>query len=84
MLEQLHIFFLYCPLFCNQRCTLLNTVNDTNSSFTTNTNGSILTHLLPFGKVSLEISANTLTLYATMNLCHIRRRDLKKLFFSIL
>ena len=35
-------FFLYCPLFTNQRRTLLSTVNDIDSSLT-NTNDSILT-----------------------------------------
>ena len=37
----------------------LNTVNDVDS-FLTNTNDSILTHILLFGKASLNISANTL------------------------
>ena len=59
-------FFLYCPLFTNQRRTLLSTVNDIDSSLT-NTNDSILTHILLFGKVSLDTSANTLLLNATMN-----------------
>ena len=36
-------FFLCCPLFSNQRCTLLSTVNDIDNSLT-NTNDSILTH----------------------------------------
>ena len=34
-------FRLYCPLFSNQRCTLLSTVNDTDSSLT-NTNDTII------------------------------------------
>ena len=59
-------FFLYCPLFTNQRRTLLSMVNDIDSSLT-NTNDSILTHILLFGKASLDISANTLILNATMN-----------------
>ena len=59
-------FFLYCPLFTNQRRTLLSTVNDIDSSLT-NTNDSILTHILLFGKASLDTSANTLLLNATMN-----------------
>ena len=59
-------FFLYCPLFTNQRRTLLSTVNDIDSSLT-NTNDSILTHILLFGKASLDISTNTLILNATMN-----------------
>ena len=59
-------FFLYCPLFINQRCTLLSTVNDIDCSLT-NTNDSILTHILLFGKASLDTSANNLLLDATMN-----------------
>ena len=66
MLKQIRIFFLYCPLLTNQRCTLLSAVNDIDSSLT-NTNDSILTHIFLFGKASLDISANTLTLNATMN-----------------
>ena len=50
---------LYCSLFRNHRCTLLGTVNDIDSSLT-NTNNSILTHILLFGKISLDISANPL------------------------
>ena len=60
-------FFLYCHLFSDQRCPPpLNTVNDIDSSLT-NTNHTILTHILLFGKASLDISANTLILNATMN-----------------
>ena len=50
----------------NQRRTLLSAVNDIDSSLT-NTNDSILTHILLFRKASLDISANTLILNVTMN-----------------
>ena len=60
-----HIF-LYCLLFSNQRSTLLSAVNNIDSSLT-NTNDSILTHILLFGKTSLGIYAKTLILNATMN-----------------
>ena len=66
MLKQTRIFFLYCPLFTNQRHTLLSTVNDIYGSLT-NTNNSIFTHILLFGKTSLDTSANTLILNAAMN-----------------
>ena len=59
-------FFIYCPLFSNQRCTLLSTVSDSDSSLK-NTDDSILTHILLFGKTSLDTSANTLILNATIN-----------------
>ena len=59
-------FFLYCPLFSNQRWTLLSRVNDISDSLAS-TNDLILTNILLFGKVSLDISANTLTLNAIMN-----------------
>ena len=61
-----HFFFLYCALFTNQRRTLLSTVNDIDNSLT-NTNDSILTYILLFGKASLDTSTNTLLLNATMN-----------------
>ena len=54
-------FFLYCLFLSNQRCTLLNTVNDIDSPLT-NTDDMILTHIILFGKASLDISANTLLL----------------------
>ena len=72
MLKQTRIFFLYCPLFTNQRHTLLSTVNDIDSLLT-NTNDSVLTHILLFGKASLDTSENALILNATMN---------KKVLFS--
>ena len=48
-----------------QRRTLLSTANDIDSSLA-NTNDSILTHILLLGQASLDISANTLILNATM------------------
>ena len=66
MLKQIRIFFLYCPLFTNQRRSLLSTGNDIDSSLT-NTNDSILTRILLFRKASLDTSANTLLLNAEMD-----------------
>ena len=66
MLKQTLILFFYCPLFTNQRHTLLSTVNDFDSSLT-NANDLMLTHVLLFGKASLDTFANTLLLNATMN-----------------
>ena len=54
-------FFLYCPLFSTQRCTLLSTVNDIDSSLT-NTDDTALIDILLLGKASLDITANTLIL----------------------
>ena len=45
---------------------MLSTVNDIDSSLT-NTNDVILTHILSFGKASLDTSANTLMFNGTMN-----------------
>ena len=64
MLKQIHSFFFTAP------CLLIKdapprTVNDTDSSLS-NTNDSILIHILLFGKASLDTSANTL-LNTTMN-----------------
>ena len=58
--------FLYWTLFSNLRCTLLSTVSDIDSSLT-NTNDSMLSDILLFGKVSLNISANTLITNANLN-----------------
>ena len=44
-------FFLYSPLFSNQRSILLSAVNDIDSSLTS-TNDSMLTHILLFDKDS--------------------------------
>ena len=86
-------FFLYCPLFTNQRRTILSTVNNIDSSYdkytddsndkysnVKYTNDSILTHILLFGKVSLDISANTLILTATMKYIISMNRFQKSLF----
>ena len=54
--EKSTYFFLYSPFLSNQRCTLLNTVNDID------TDDMMLTHIILFGKASLDISANTLLL----------------------
>ena len=59
-------FFLYCPLFSNQRCTFFSTFSDIDCSLA-NTNGTVLTHILLFGKASLAISVNTFIPNATMN-----------------
>ena len=53
-------------MFGYERFTLLNTVNNIDNSLT-NTNHSILTHVLLFGKTSLDTSGNTLILNVTMN-----------------
>ena len=72
-------FFLSCPLFTNQRHHLLSRVNDNDSSLT-NTNDSILIHILLFGKASLDTSANTLLLNATMNYIILMNRFEESLF----
>ena len=46
--------------------TVLNTVNDIDSSLT-NTYDSTLTHILLFGKASLDVSANIIILNVTMS-----------------
>ena len=66
---------LYCPLFSSQRNTLM--IID---SSLTNANDTILTHILLFGKVSLDISLNTLILNATMNYIILTNRFEENLF----
>ena len=66
MLKQIHIFFFTAPcLLIKDAPSWAQLMNDIDSSLT-NTNDSILTHILLFGKVSLDISTNTLILTATM------------------
>ena len=65
MLKQICIFLLYCPVFSNQRCTLLSTVNDIDSSLT---NTILIYFSDKFDIYSmLDISENTVILNATMN-----------------
>ena len=56
--------------------------NDSNDKYSNvkYTNDSIFTHILLFGKVSLDISANTLILTATMK--YINEQISKKSLFS--
>ena len=58
----------------NDKCT-----NDSNDKYSNvkYTNDLILTHILLFGKVSLDIPANTLILTATMKYMY-QRTDFKK------
>ena len=72
-------FFLYCPLFINQRCNLLSTVNDIDNSLT-NTDDTTLTDIFLFGKASLDMTANALVLNATMNYIILRNRFEVSLF----
>ena len=79
-------FFLYCPLFNNQRFTCLSIVNDIyyiDSSFT-NTNDSMLTYILLFGKASLDISATTLIINSAINYIISTNRFEESLFQSFL
>ena len=64
--EIIYIFFLHCPFFTNQRCTILSTVNDIDSCLI-NTGDTTLTEILLLGKASLYITVNTLIRNATMN-----------------
>ena len=59
-----------------------NYTNDSNDKYSNvkYTNDSILTHILLFGKVSLDISANTLILTATMKYIISTNRFQKSLF----
>ena len=65
MLKQIHIFFFTAPcLLIKDAPSWAQLMNDIDSSLT-NTNDSILTHILLFGQASLDISANILILNAT-------------------
>ena len=80
MLKQIHIFFFTAPcLLIKDVPSWAQLLNDSDS-FLTNTNGSILTHILLFGKASLDISANTLMLNATMKYIISTNRFQESLF----
>ena len=80
MLKQIHIFFFTAPcLLIKDAPSWAQLINDSDS-FLTNTNDSILTHILLFGKASLDISANTLMLNATMKYIISTNRFQESLF----
>ena len=64
MLKQIHIFFTAPCLLIKDAPSWAQLMNIDSSL--TNTNDSILTHILLFGKASLDISANAVILNATM------------------
>ena len=64
MLKQICIFSCTAPCLVIKDAPFLSAVNDSDSSFT-NANDTILTHILLFGKASLDISANTSMLNVT-------------------
>ena len=66
MLKLIRFFFLHCLLFSDQRRTILNSINDIDSSLT-NINDSNLIHIPLFCEASIDISVNTLTFNAIMN-----------------
>ena len=80
MLKQIHIFFFtsLCVLikYAPSWAQLMNNID----SSLTNTNDSILTHILLFGQASLDISANTLILNATRKYIISTKRFQKSLF----
>ena len=64
MFKQMHIFFFTAPCLLIKDAPSWAQLMNIDSSLT-NTNDSILTHILLFGQASLDISANTLILNAT-------------------
>ena len=95
MLKQIRIFFFtaLCLLIKDAPswAQLMNDIDSSNDKYTNDpndkystvkyTNDSILTHILLFGKVSLDISANTLILTATMKHIISTNRFQKSLFW---
>ena len=80
MFRQIHIFFFTAPcLLIKGAPSWVQLMNDIDSSLT-NTNDSILTHILLFGQASLDISANTLILNATRKYIISTKRSQKSLF----
>ena len=82
MLKQIHIFFFtsLCVLI-KDAPSWAQLMNNIDSSLT-NTNDSILTHILLFGQASLDISANTLILNATRQYI-ISTKRFQESYFSV-
>ena len=82
MLKQIHIFFFtsLCVLikYAPSWAQLMNNID----SSLTNTNDSILTHILLFGQASLDISANTLIINARRQYI-ISTKRFQESYFSV-
>ena len=78
MLKQIRFFFFAAPCLVIKDAPL--SIGNNIDSPLTNSNNSILTHILLFGKASLDISANTLILNATMNYIILTNRFEESLF----
>ena len=74
-------FFLHCPLFTNERSTLISTLRDLYSKLFDNTD-SLLTNILLFGKESLNTDQNAAILNATMEFILSTKRLDEPLFIS--
>ena len=80
MLKQIHIFFFTASCLLIKDAPFWAQLMNDSDSFLTNTNYSILTHILLFGKAALDISANTLMLNATMKYIISTNRFQESLF----
>ena len=82
MLKQIHIFsFTSYFLLIKDAPSWAQLMNDIDSSLT-NTNDSILTHILLFGQASLDISANTLIINARRQYI-ISTKRFQESYFSV-
>ena len=77
----LQLFFLHCPLFTNERSTLLSTLRNLVSKLFDNAD-FLLTNILLFGKESLNTNQNTSILNAAMEFILSTKRFDEPLFIS--
>ena len=77
--ESTENFFLHCPLFVNERRTLLSTLGNFNDNLLENTSNALTLSLL-FGNTSLSPSDNSKILSATTNFILSTKRIDKQLF----
>ena len=66
-------FFLHCPLYSNERCTLLNSVSKTENKLLDSTDTS-LTQILLFGNSSFTTNDNTKIINLTINFVQSTKR----------
>ena len=65
-IETIYHYFLHCPLFHAERSTLLNNINETDSTIF-NKSDSVVTLILLYGNKSFKDEVNLLILNATID-----------------
>ena len=82
-IESTTLFFIHCPIFTNERYTLLSTLSSIDCNLLNNT-GFVLTQTLLFGNLSFNSNKNLEILNATIDYILSTKRFGKLLFSMIL